>query len=33
MIRGVIAAVFEQFIGAFGSMSLGPCLMAKITDR
>ncbi|KAF9379405.1 Serine/threonine-protein kinase smg1 [Podila verticillata] len=32
MIRGVIAAVFEQFIGAFGSMSLGPCLMAKMTD-
>ncbi|KAF9298818.1 Serine/threonine-protein kinase smg1 [Mortierella antarctica] len=33
MIRGVIATVFEQFIGAFGSMSLGPCLMAKMTDR
>ncbi|KAG0025245.1 Serine/threonine-protein kinase smg1 [Podila clonocystis] len=32
MIRGVIASVFEQFIGAFGSMSLGPCLMAKMTD-
>ncbi|KAG0346961.1 hypothetical protein BG004_000424 [Podila humilis] len=33
LIRGVIAAVFEQFIGAFGSLSLGPCLMSKMTDR
>ncbi|KAG0198674.1 Serine/threonine-protein kinase smg1 [Mortierella sp. GBA30] len=32
-IRAVIACVFETFISAFGSFSLGPQLMASMVDR
>ncbi|KAF9949050.1 Serine/threonine-protein kinase smg1 [Mortierella alpina] len=32
-IRAAIATVFESFVGAFGSFSLGPQLMANMADR
>ncbi|KAG0320022.1 Serine/threonine-protein kinase smg1 [Linnemannia gamsii] len=32
-IRSSISSVFENFIGAFGSLNLGPQLLAKIADR
>ncbi|KAG0298308.1 Serine/threonine-protein kinase smg1 [Linnemannia gamsii] len=33
LIRASISSVFENFIGAFGSLNLGPQLLAKIADR
>lgn len=33
IIRASISTIFENFIGAFGSLNLGPQLLAKIGDR
>ncbi|KAF9364732.1 hypothetical protein BGX34_000626 [Mortierella sp. NVP85] len=33
VIRGSIATIFENFIGTFGSFSLGPEFLATMTDR
>ncbi|KAG0277332.1 Serine/threonine-protein kinase smg1 [Linnemannia exigua] len=33
IIRASISLIFENFIGAFGSLNLGPQLLAKMADR